>query len=507
MGYSKYASRRKKPEKPQTPKPTVRQPWKRAEQESVPRGTSPRRPRKGTEIELPGVPKHWDHQLVTKELLSNEARVFDMSDPGTGKTRSHLEAFAARRRAGGKCCLVLAPKSLLRTAWYDDARAFVPDMLCSIAYSTNRAKALDAKADIYITNLDAVKWLVKNRTKKWFDKFDTLIIDELTAFKHRTSARSKAALRIAKYFEFRSGLTGTPNPNSVTDMWHQAMLIDDGRRLGNQFFKFRQVMCEPEQVGPRPEHVKWTDKAGAVEAVVGMLGDISVRHEFEKVMDVPPNYTRAGHYYPSDKLLNAYRKMQQEAVLQLQSGEISAVNAAVLRGKLLQIASGAVYDENGDYHIVDTERYELILDYAAEVEHSVIFFNWAHQKEMLARMAESRQMSYAVIDGKVPIRKREQIVKNFQNGHYQTILLHPQTGAHGLTLTRATRTIWSSPIYQPDFLKQGTHRIWRGGQRKKTETILVEAMGTVERVVYEMLNAKNARMVTLLDMIESISND
>jgi len=503
MGYSKYASKRAKPEPEKTPEPKIRQPWKRAEEESVPRGT-PKKPKRGKELEIPGMPKHWDHQLITKELLNNETHVFDMSDPGTGKTRSHLEAFASRRRTGGKCCLVLAPKSLLRTAWFDDARAFVPDMLCSIAYSTNREAALDTKADIYITNLDAVKWLVKNKTKAFFKKFDTLIIDELTAFKHRTSARSKAALRISKCFDFRSGLTGTPNPNSVTDLWHQAMLIDGGERLGKQFFKFRQVMCEPTQVGPRPEHIKWEDREGSVEAVVGMLSDISVRHEFEKVMDVPPNYTRSVNFYPSNKLLNAYRKMQQEAVLQLESGEISAINAAVLRGKLLQIASGAVYDEHSDYHIIDIERYEMVLDFVEEVEHSVVFFNWAHQKEMLIRLAGIRNLSHAVIDGKVPIKKREQIVKNFQNGHYQTIFLHPQTGAHGLTLTRATRTIWSSPIYQPDFLKQGTHRIWRGGQRKKTETILIEAAGTVESIVYEMLNKKNARMVTLLDMIEAI---
>ena len=439
--------------------------------------------------------------MITAELLRNEAQVFDMSDPGTGKTRCHLEAFAERRRAGGGCALVLGPKSLLRTAWYDDARVYTPDMLCTIAYATNRAKAFDSKADIYITNLDAVKWLIEFKSAPFFKKFDTLIIDELTAFKHRTSARSKAAARLVRYFPYRTGLTGTPNPNSVTDIWHQAMLIDGGKRLGDNFFKFRMAMCEPEQVGPRPEHVRWTDREGAVETVVGMLQDISVRHEFENVMDVPPNYTRSAKFYPSAKLLKAYEKMQKEAILELEK-DVVAVNAAVLRQKLLQIASGAVYDVDDSYQIIDTERYELILDYAEEVEHSVIFFNWAHQKDMLSAFAEKYGMEHAILDGNVPIKKREQIIKNYQNGHYRFLLLHPQTGAHGLTLTRGTRTIWSSPIYQPDFLKQGTHRIWRGGQTKKTETILVEAQGTVEHKVYEMLNSKNARMVQLLDMIE-----
>ena len=439
--------------------------------------------------------------------MENEPYVFDMSDPGTGKTRCHLEAFAERRRAGGGCALILAPKSLLRTAWYDDARAFIPDMLCSIAYSTNRLKAFDAKADIYITNLDAVKWLVKHKPRQFFKKFDTLIIDELTAFKHRTSARSKAAAKVAPWFDFRSGLTGTPNPTSVTDMWHQAMIIDGGERLGQNFFRFRAAMCTPEQKGPKPEHIQWEDKEGAVETVVGMLSDISVRHEFEKVMDVPPNYTRAVKFYPSNTLMKKYLEMQRGAILQLEKGDVKAVNAAVLRNKLLQIASGAVYGDDGEYHVLDLERYELIMELAEEMPHSIIFFNWAHQKELLSDAAAKRGLEHAILDGDVPIRKREQIVHNFQNGRYRMLILHPQTGAHGLTLTRAVRTIWSSPVYQPDFLKQGKHRIWRGGQKKVTETLLVEAQGTVEHLVYERLNEKNARMVQLLDMIEEITNE
>ena len=408
MSFTKYASKNANNPKQ---KSVAKKPQWKAKEQTLPEQKKATR-RKVTKTTAKGAPPHWGHQLVTKDLLHRKPYVFDMSDPGTGKTRSHLEAFAERRRAGGGCCLVLAPKSLLRTAWYDDARAFTPDMLCSIAYSTNRAKALDAKADIYITNLDAVKWLMKNKNAAWFKKFDTLIIDELTAYKHRTSGRSKAALHISKYFAYRSGLTGTPNPNSVTDLWHQAMLIDGGERLGVKFFKFRQALCEPKQVGPRPEHIKWEDREGAVETVVGMLQDISVRHEFEKVMDVPPNYTRSVNFYPSKKLLDAYRVMQQDAVLQLKTGEISAINAAALRTKLLQIASGAVYDENSDYHVVDTERYDLVLDYAEEVEHSVIFFNWAHQKEMLAKIATGRGIDFAMIDGTVNIRKREQIIND-----------------------------------------------------------------------------------------------
>jgi SNF2 family DNA or RNA helicase len=112
-----------------------------------------------------------------------------------------------------------------------------------------------------------------------------------------------------------------------------------------------------------------------------------------------------------------------------------------------------------------------------------------------------RKLSYAYIDGTVPIKRREAIVDQYQAGFFQTLLLHPQTGAHGLTLTKGTATIWASPIYQPDFLKQGKHRIWRGGQKKKTETILIEAEDTIEGFVYNRLNEKNTRMLNLLEIL------
>jgi SNF2 family DNA or RNA helicase len=112
---------------------------------------------------------------------------------------------------------------------------------------------------------------------------------------------------------------------------------------------------------------------------------------------------------------------------------------------------------------------------------------------------------HEVIDGNVPQRRRAQIVEAYQAGYYQTLLLHPQTGAHGLTLKRGTATIWASPIYQPDFLKQGMHRIFRGGQTEKTETILIEAKGTVEKLVYERLSEKSGRMQSFLDLLKERS--
>jgi len=444
----------------------------------------------------------WPHQKQSIKFFANKPKHLDLSDPGTAKTRVQLEMFADRRRNGGKCALVLAPKSLLEPAWAKDAAEFVPDMRCSIAYATNREAAFKMNADIYITNTDAVKWLEK-QPKKFFDKFDTLIIDELIAFKHKTSARSKALANIAQRFDYRSGLNGTLTSGRVSDAWHQIFIIDDGDRLGVNFYRFRSLTHTPKlvDIGRGKTVTEWVEKEGAIEAVASMISDISIRHAFEDVMDVPENYSRSVVYDPPDKLMAAYKEMAENAILELSKSDVVAVNAAVLRNKLLQIASGAVYDETGKYRVLDTSRYELVLAMATEVDHSVVFFNWQHQKDQLLKAADKANVAYALIDGTVKVKDRNRIVENYQAGKYQVLFLHPKTGAHGLTLTKGTRTIWSSPIYEPDFLKQGMHRIYRGGQKKKTETILVEANNTVEQRVYAILNEKNQKMLDLLGLL------
>ena len=200
--------------------------------------------------------------------------------------------------------------------------------------------------------------------------------------------------------------------------------------------------------------------------------------------------------------MRAYKELEKNAILRLETETVSAVNAAVLRSKLLQVASGAAYHTEGEWALLDTGRYELILDLVEARKHSVVFFNWTHQKVELMKEAEKRGIKHALIDGTTPDRRRTEIVEDYQAGFYQTLFLHPKTGAHGLTLTKGTTTIWASPIYEADFLKQGKHRIYRAGQTERTETLLIEAAGTVEKKVYERLNEKTARMVNLLDVLQ-----
>lgn len=455
------------------------------------------------------LPELYAHQAITVEHLLANDRSMDTSDPGTGKTRSHLEAFARRQAAGSaRKMLVLGTLSILETAWANDCATWTPHLTAAVVYSAKRGKMLPPAldADVIILNHDAVKWMVNAKGKlteqgqALADACDVLCIDEFTAFKHRTSQRSKAAAAIRHHFPIRWSLSGTPNSNGILDLWHPTFLIDDGERLGKAFWGYRAQVCTPvpNHNVPGGNHVDWVDKEDAELIVADRLHDITVRHELRKCIDMPENvaYT-VGTDLPK-KLMTQYREMQREAVLMLESGEgVNAVHAGAKANKLLQICSGAVYD--GDhYHVLDDSRTKLALDLAQEAPQALVAFNWHHQRDALIKDATKRGMSFAVIDGGVPVSRRVEIVNAFQAGEIHYIFAHPQTASHGLTLTRGTRTIWCSPTYNAEWFQQFNARIDRAGQTQRTETIMIAARGTREEEVYERLSGKVGRMDNLL---------
>lgn len=439
----------------------------------------------------------FDHQKLSLEFLSDKERVFDASDPGTGKTRVAIEAFASRRIRGGGKALVLAPKSLLRAAWWADFKRFAPHIRCSVAPAETREESFAEDADVYITNHDAVNWLAK-RAPSFFKGYDTLIIDEVGAFKHHTSGRSKALTRIKSHFRYRLVMNGTPAPNSVLDLWHQMFILDDGKRLGPSFYGFRNVVCTPKQVGPSPNMVKWIDREGSIEAVTKLMEDVTIRHKFEECLSIPANFTHTVPFFLTPPQQKHYEDMQYKQMTQLNNEYVTAINAASVATKLLQIASGAVYQTSDTYQLVDTARYELILDLIEAREHCIVFFLWRHQKEMLTKLAKERGITFCVIDGETSEKDRMQHVDFYQKGFYRVCFAHPQSAAHGLTLTRGTTTIWASPTYNLEHFEQGNKRIYRAGQTKRTETICVIAHDTIEEHVWQILTSKG---VTLSDIL------
>ena len=439
----------------------------------------------------------YTHQKQDIDFCLSNPYVFNASDCGTGKTRTCIETVRQLKLP----TLVLAPKSILRAAWEEDVKKFAPELKVSVAFATNREAAFITDADIYVTNIDAVTWLAKHPAILAKFEGGLLIVDESTAYKHHTSQRSKALLKVTAKFARRIFMSGTPNPNGILDIWGQMFALDDGARLGKSFWSFRQTACTPVQNGPGAAHVKWIDRPGIEDAVFDLISDICIRHKLEDVVDMPLNVVTNLHVDLSTKHYELYAQLRDESVLMTQTQTVTALNAGSLVQKLLQCLSGSVYDEYGNPVLVDTDRYELILDLVEARQQSVVAFLWHHQKDQLIAEATKRKIPFGIIDGSVSAEQRGEVVKQFQAGELRVVFAHPQSAGHGLTLTKGTTTIWASPTYNAEFYDQFNHRIYRAGQTQRTETILISARGTHEDAVYRKLDQKLDSMNTLLTLI------
>ena len=438
------------------------------------------------------------HQIETTSFILNHPRCLITSDPGTGKTRSVLDAHSRLEST----TLVIAPLSILEAAWVDDIKKFEFPINYGVAYAKNRAKVFaDEKLDMVITNFEAVNFLQKN--PQFLKRFDTLVVDEFTAFKNKDSKRSKNLKQIVSFFDNRIFMSGTPNTNTILDVWHTVLCVDDGKRLGNRFYSFRNQVCTPRFNGFANE---WTDKPGIEQTVAQLLNDINIRHALEECIDLPDNVTRIMHTDLTRDVKRMYDTLAEESVLYTKQGTINAVNAGARVKKLLQLVSGAVYDEVGDTKYIHQHRYDMIMDLLEVRKHSLVAFNWKHERNALTQLAEKKGFSYEVIDGETPAHKRVDIVGRFQAGQIKILFAHPQSASHGLTLTKATTCIWCSPTYNAEHFQQFNRRIHRAGQSSKTETILIAARNTWEEKVYEKLNGKLGKMENLLHVLNKLHN-
>jgi SNF2 family DNA or RNA helicase len=445
-------------------------------------------------------------ETLARIIAPGSTMLFDTSDPGTGKTRSQLDGIMAG--SGNRSTLVIAPKNLLQAAWGNDIDKFTPDLTYSIAQARNREKMFKKQADVYITNTDAAKWIAK-QSPKFFEKFDRLIIDESSKFKNPFSQRSAAMDAIAPYFDYRYCLTGTPNPNDLTDLWHQVFLLDQGDRLGTMYYAFRNTVCDAIAIrgaNVSPHARKWLMKPGMDVNVAQLIADINIRHVFEECQDIPKNHVTHIKYDMNRAASLQYDQLKKTAILQLQEGYVIGVNAATLLSKLMQSCSGSVYTESGDPGTVDSQQTDMVVELVEERQKSVVFFQWRHQRDALIAAFKKQKISYTLVDGTVKSDvKRQLSIKHFQGGLYRVFLTHPASAAHGLTLTRGTSTIWASLGWNLEEFIQGIRRIYRAGQKEKTETILLTANGTVEEDVYARLMAKDKVQSTVLDILKELS--
>ena len=244
--------------------------------------------------------------------------------------------------------LIIAPMRVALTVWKQECDKWeqLKYLRCSIAVGSvsEREKALQSDADIYIINRENVEWLVKNYP---FD-FDMVVVDELSSFKSHRSKRFRALRKVRPKFDRIVGLTGTPAPNGLMDLWAEINLIDMGERLGRYITRYRDEYFKPDK---RNGAIVYSYKPlpDAEERIYGKISDICVSMKAADYLEMPERVDNIVEVGMSDKETAMYKRLEKEMLLPFADGDIDAVNAASLSNKLLQLANGAVYDENGRY--------------------------------------------------------------------------------------------------------------------------------------------------------------
>lgn len=440
--------------------------------------------------------KPHDYQLYCIRRMMNEPRLGLFLNMGLGKTVISLTAVNEMifyQNTASKV-LVIAPKRVAETTWSDEKNKWdhLKHLRISKILGTNsaRMKAAEADADIYLINRENVTWLVENFRKNW--KWDTVIIDELSSFKNHNSKRFKALKRMLPHINRLYGLTGTPAANGLMDLWAQIYLLDEGKRLYKTIGQYRTRFFDPEK---RNSYVVFSYKLkkGADKLIRERISDICISLKSDDYVELPECVYHTAEFDLSPKAKKAYIEMERESVLELADGEITAFNAGVLTNKLLQIASGSVYDKDGNYHVIHEEKIEILKELIEEaVSPVLVFYNFTHERDMIQKFIDGAH----VLEG-------ESDLKEWNAGKIPVLLAHPASCGYGLNMQEGGHTVvWFSPTWNLEQYEQANARVNRQGQKEIVTISHIIARGTVDEAVMRALSGKEKVQTTLLEELE-----
>lgn len=435
------------------------------------------------------------HQKTTASFLTVNRKAFCFSEAGTGKTASVIwSADYLMNKKKVKRVLVLCPLSIMKAAWQTDLFKFAMHRSCSVAHGSadQRRKIIDAGSDFVIINFDGVA-VVEEEIKA--GGFDLIVVDEATAYKNAQTSRWKVLNRIIKETNPRLWmLTGTPAAQSPLDAYGLAKLVNP-EGCPRNFNLFR------DSVMYRITQFKWGVKPQANTIVHKMLQP-AIRFEKSQCLDLP-QVTHTEREAPLTSQQKKYYKLLKEQMIMEAAGEeVSAVNAATRLNKLLQISGGAVYSDTREVVQFDvSNRINVVLEAIEETSRKVlVFVPFTHTIELLREALEKEKISCDVINGKVNLNKRSDIVARFQSDpDPRVLLIQPQAASHGLTLTEADTIIWYAPVTSVETYLQANARIDRPGQ-KHAMTIVHITGSDVEAKLYKMLRGNIENHQQIIDL-------
>lgn len=459
------------------------------------------------------VPRSYQKLIVDNILYNKRTAVF--AGMGLGKTASTLEAIRQIREHHPRLrVLIIAPLRVAQSTWPDEVRKWdsFKHLRVSVICGNQRQRiqAYEKPADIYTINYENIPWLVNYAGQKW--KFDLIVADESTRLKglraRQGTQRAKALAKVAFKSEGFVELTGTPAPNGLLDLWGQMWFLDKGARLGKSFSAFQKEFFYPiSRGGGATRWVEWKLQEGSDKRIKRRIEDVSITVNPEDYFDVAKNIFNDIVVELPREVMRQYRKFARELYLELEGGEeITAANAAVKTGRLLQMASGAVYAEDGeDYNLIHNAKIEALKSVIEEANGAPVLCAYSYRHEV-ERIRQAFPFA-RVLD------KSPQTIRDWNKGKIPLLLAHPASCGHGLNLQDGGNILvffsctWSLELHDQIVERIGAVRQAQAGHDRPTFVHYLIAKGTLDEAVKERLATKRDILDVLLDKKQAIEGE
>lgn len=444
------------------------------------------------------VPYDYQKRAIQKILSSPAAGLF--LDMGLGKTVVSLTAawILMYERFEISRVLVIAPLSVAEDTWSRESEKW--DHLKSLRISKilgtakTREKAVAADADVYVINRENLVWLVTNYRRTW--KWDMVIIDELSSFKSSKAERFRAFKKIRPQIDRVVGLTGTPNPNGLMDLWAEIYCLDMGDRLEKTIGVYRRKYFRP---GRGDGHVvyNWIPLQGAEEAITKKISDIAVSMKASDYIKLPKKIDNEIRIHLPPAAKKRYKELEQEHVIELFEDDetISATSAAAVMGKLLQLSGGAVYDDKGNWVEFHDEKIKALADIIDTASEPVlVFYGYRHERERLFKAFEKLHPREI---------KGQKDIADWNAGKVKLLIAHPASAGYGLNLQEGGHiVVWYSLPWSLELYQQANARLYRQGQTKPVIINHLITEGTVDEDVMRSLKAKDTSQAALMEALK-----
>lgn len=427
-------------------------------------------------------------------------------DMGLGKT---VTALTAIKELLYNCiisnALVIAPKKVTQVTWSDEIKNWkhLQGLTISVIDGTakRRREAMAAKADIYAVSRDNIVWLVRECGGVKLP-YDMVVIDELSSFKNHASKRFRAMRKVRKFIPRVVGLTGTPAPNGLIDLFAQMYLVDEGQRLGKTVTAYRDRFFRP---GKRNGDIVYTYELKAPQneteqQISDLISDITISMTAEDYLKMPDKIMLYDYVDLAPKVLALYRDFEKEQILELINSDepISAASAAALANKLQQFANGAIYDAERnvkDLHDEKLDKLEELVE-AANGEPVLVAYSYKHDLERIVQKLKAYRP--------VKLEKPEQIA-DWNAGKIPVLVTHPASAGHGLNLQKGGHNIiWFGNTWSLELYQQFNARLYRQGQGKPVTIHHIVTRGTIDEKIIKSLDGKRETQDGLMESIKEL---